>query len=152
RTRTPMTIDATIDVRSLNADVLRSWASIAPPFSRSKQTNDRSARSDGQVRRSGVAPHINTRPFRERIKRLQREIDWPRPSACGSLLNGISECCLARTGGHERCQTVTGPQGVGQFTEPVGTPEFGRPTATGIQDRITSGVRVLPRLSFLLFA
>ena len=66
-----MTVNAAIDIGALDANIFRSRASIAPPFSGTKQTDDRRARGNGKVRWPRVAADINSRPFRKRVESFQ---------------------------------------------------------------------------------
>src|SRR5215203_544270 len=72
RTRAPMTIHATVNVVSLDANILHSRAPVAPPLSWPKQPDDRSSGRDRDVRRPRIAAHVNTRPARQQVKSFQR--------------------------------------------------------------------------------
>ena len=53
-------------------------ATIAPPLSRSKETDHRRTGGDRDVGWTGVSADIDLGPFRERIKSLQRKANGAR--------------------------------------------------------------------------
>jgi hypothetical protein len=65
RTRPPVAINATTDVIALDANILRVRAAVTPPFGWPKQSNNRRARSNRDVRGAGIAADVNPRAFRE---------------------------------------------------------------------------------------
>jgi len=77
RASTPMAIDAAVDVRPLNTEVVGVRAAIAPPFSRTKQADHRCARCYGQMGWTRIAADINVGVFGERHESLQRQTDAP---------------------------------------------------------------------------
>lgn len=142
-----MTVYATVNVGAFNADVFRPGTSIAPPFSRTKQTDDRRACGNGKMRWSGVAADINSRPFRKRIKSFQRKTDRPRLARFRRLPHHIGERFLAWPVRHQGGKSVTGPQRVRKFTKPIGAPQLSWPAAAGIENSVvpTGSIRRLIR-------
>jgi hypothetical protein len=59
RASAPMAIDAAVNVRPLNTDVVTVRAAIAPPFSRTKQTDHWRACCYGQMCRTSIAADIH---------------------------------------------------------------------------------------------
>ena len=56
-----MTIDPATDIVALNADVVRIWTAVAPPFGRSEQSDDRSPGGDRQVSGSRITADVKCR-------------------------------------------------------------------------------------------
>jgi hypothetical protein len=74
RTRTPVTVNTAIDVRSFHANVFSRDCRCATIQS-AKQADDRRARRDRDVRRTSVAADVNCAPFAQRVKTFQRQTD-----------------------------------------------------------------------------
>jgi hypothetical protein len=72
RARSPVTILATANVISFDADIITIGTAIAPPFGRAEQSYDRRAHGDCQVRRAGLAADINLGVLRQGAKPFQR--------------------------------------------------------------------------------
>ena len=72
RARSPVTILATANLISFDADIITVGTAIAPPFGRAEQAYDRRAHGNRQVRRAGLAADINLRIFRQGAKAFQR--------------------------------------------------------------------------------
>jgi hypothetical protein len=63
-----MAINAAINICALHANVIFARATVAPPLSGSKETDNRSTGGNRDVRRAGVAAYIDLSAFRQRIK------------------------------------------------------------------------------------
>src|SRR5205085_11012228 len=70
-----MAINATIDVVALYADVFGARATVSPPFSRTEESGDGRARSNGQMSRSCIAANIKIRPLCQSKKAFQGRAD-----------------------------------------------------------------------------
>src|SRR5205807_2936490 len=72
RARSSMTIFATANVRTLDANVFRVRTTVSPPFGRPKQADDGCVHSDRQMGWARFAPDVNLCAFCQRAKALQR--------------------------------------------------------------------------------
>ena len=54
-----MTINATINIRALDANVGRIGTTIPPPFGRAKQSYDWGAGCNSDVSRTGISANVN---------------------------------------------------------------------------------------------
>ena len=133
-----MTIHPAVYIRPFNANIRCPRTPIAPPFSRTKQTDNRRACCDGDVRRPGVAANVDPRSFRQRIKCLQRKLDRLGLAQLRRSLNRRRQFFLAWSVRHQRAQPMTGPKRVCKFTKPIGAPQFRRPTTARIQNRVVA--------------
>src|SRR6266851_4740534 len=77
RARAAMTIDATIDVVTFDADVVRVRTAVPPPLGWSEQPDNWSAGRDCQMSRPGVATDVNLRAFCKHMKAFQRKTNCP---------------------------------------------------------------------------
>ena len=80
RAGTPVAIDATGYVQPFDAYVGRIRAAVAPPFRRTKDTDDGCTSRYSQVRGARVASHIHIRMFREFVKTFKRWLDRDSPA------------------------------------------------------------------------
>ena len=64
----PAAINTAADVASFDADIVRIRTSVAPPFRRAKDADDRGFRGDGEMGRRRIAADINFREFRQFVK------------------------------------------------------------------------------------
>src|SRR6266496_853590 len=94
--------NTTIDIATLDADVIHSETAIAPPFGRTKKPYDRGLRGNRQMRWSCIAANVNFGLFGQCIKALQREIE---PTCLPSLAGTqyfLSQILLPRAIGYQR--------------------------------------------------
>src|SRR5205085_3813987 len=69
--RAPVTVLATRDIVSLDADVITVRTAVSPPFCWSKQAHDGYTHSNSKMRGAGLAAYINFRAFYQRAKAFQ---------------------------------------------------------------------------------
>src|SRR5262249_7651661 len=72
-TRAPVAINPAIDVVSFYANVIRIQASVTPPLSRSKKTDDWCPRCYSQVCWPGVATHVDFGLSHQGVEPFQRK-------------------------------------------------------------------------------
>ena len=58
-----MAVDPAIDIETLDAEVVRVQASVAPPLGRPENPNDRCAGGDREMRRASVAANVDSGMF-----------------------------------------------------------------------------------------
>src|SRR5438067_1681855 len=109
RARAAMAINATADVVALYADVFRTRATVSPPLSRTEESGDGRARSDGQMGRSCIAANIKSRPLCQSKKAFQGRADRTSFTRSTRAQDRFGQSALARTVGGERREAVMRP-------------------------------------------
>ena len=92
-----MTIRATIDIASLNANVPFKRTAVAPPFGRTEKTDNGRAGGDCKMRRTRVAADVNFSAPRQLIKAFERQIGGKRLFRFCRRDNSFSQAFFAGT-------------------------------------------------------
>ncbi len=92
-----MAIDAAVDVCAIYASVILAGASVAPPLSRSKETDNRGTGGNCDVRWPGVSSNIDLGAFSKGIKPLQRKTNGSRFAGSARVQNSFCHFDFART-------------------------------------------------------
>ena len=86
-----MAIDAAVNVCAFHANIILARATVAPPLSRSKETDHRSAGGNCDVRWPGVSTNIDLGAFSQRIKTLQRKTNGSRFAGAAGAQNSFCQ-------------------------------------------------------------
>ncbi len=127
-----MTIGAATDVESLDADVVRVRTSVAPPFGRAENTDNRRFCGNRQMCRRGVAADVNFCPFCQFIKTFQARLREQNTIGFRVLQNLLRQLRFIRRGRNDGNQIIFFPQTVSQRSEFFRVPELCRPAARRI--------------------
>src|ERR1044072_6940149 len=138
RTRAAVTINAAINVVPFDADVFSIRTAIAPPLGWSKESDDRCARGNRNVRRSGVAANVNSRTFRESVEAFQRQVHRSRFFCPRCSCHFVREIFFTGSVRYQGSHSVTGPKQIAQCAKFFRAPQLGRPSASGIEYRVVS--------------
>ena len=105
-----MTIHTTTDVETFDADVVGIHTTVSPPFSRSKDPDDRCSGSDRKMRRARISTDVDSSTLCELKKSFQAWLNGNDFSRRGCGFDLCGKLGFVRAGDHDRLQAEIGPQ------------------------------------------